>query len=592
MHLASEKCFLPRRTRLNHTRMVVATPSPGKAWLNKISRWPERHPNWTLTLIVFAALGPFLAKPFNIDDPLFIWAARQIQAHPANPYGFDVQWSWTAFPMWKITENPPLACYYLAGMAGIFGWSEIALHFAFLLPALAVILGTHRLARHFCPQPMLAALTTLFTPVFLVSSLTVMCDVTMVAFWVWTVVFWVEGTKQDKLWKLFTAGWLIALAEMTKYFGACLIPLLAAYSLISRRRLGQWGQFLLIPLAVLCAYQYVGQAVYGYSLLYRVMDYVSASRDFFGFSKIHLGLTALAFTGGCLAVVLLFAPLLWRPRALATFAGGAVLIAIVLSLNQAMWGNYVGLQDAARTSAEIQFIFWATGGVGVLILALADVRDRREARSWLLALWVGGTFLFAAFFNWTVNGRSLLPMAPAVGILIARRLGRGIPAGRGIGSRGAVVCLAASALLSLLVTRSDFLLAAAVRRCADQICARYGRDTGTLWFQGHWGFQYYMQSFGASVFDVKRSRLKPGDGLVVPANNTNVLPPDPDNGRLLEFLTISGPHWLTTWNRSLGAGFYASSMGPLPFAFGRVPPESASVYVLRPPAPAPPRETK
>ncbi len=54
--------------------------------------------------------------------------------------------------MWRVTENPPLASYYLALAAGIFGWSEIALHFAFLLPALAVILGTHRLARHFC-QP-------------------------------------------------------------------------------------------------------------------------------------------------------------------------------------------------------------------------------------------------------------------------------------------------------------------------------------------------------------------------------------------------------------------------------------------------------
>lgn len=569
--------------------MVTPTPSPGKAWLGKISRSLERHPNWALTLIVFAALGPFLAKPFNIDDPLFIWAAHQIQAHPANPYGFDVHWGWTALPMWKVTENPPLACYYLAGMAAVFGWSETALHFALLLPAVAVILGTHRLARHFCPQPMLAALATLFTPVFLVSSLTVMCDLTMLAFWVWTVVFWVEGTKQDNPWKLFTAGWLIALAEMTKYYGTCLIPLLAAYSLMSRRRAARWAQFLLIPLAVLCAYQYITQAACGKSLLYLAMDFTSFSKRSFNFSQLQSCLTALAFTGGCLALAGFFAPLLWRPRVLAAYAAGVGLILSALALKEVKWDWYEIASGVPRLSIEIQFVFWAAVGLSVLALAVAEMAHRREANVCLLALWILGTFVFTAFCNWTVNARSILPMAPAVGILIARRLGQGIPAGRAVWSRSLVIGLATGALLSLWVTQADFLLAVAVRRSADQICARYGRETRRLWFQGHWGFQYYMQSFGAVAFDTKRSRLRPGDGLVVPANNTNLMPPDSGNGDLLEVVTVSGPHWLTTWSPTVGAGFYASTMGPLPFAFGRVPPESASVYALHPPPPPNPK---
>ena len=144
--------------------------------LEKTRRWLAAHPNWALTFVTLAVLAPFLAKPFNIDDPLFIWGAQQIYLHPGNPYGFDVNWAQTVFPMWNATENPPLACYYLALSAGFFGWSEIGLHTAFLLPALAVVLGTRRLARHFCTRPSLAALATLFTPVFMVSSLTVMCD--------------------------------------------------------------------------------------------------------------------------------------------------------------------------------------------------------------------------------------------------------------------------------------------------------------------------------------------------------------------------------------------------------------------------------
>ena len=208
--------------------------------MNKISRWFVLHPYWALTLVVLAALGPFLAKPFNLDDPLFIWVAQQIYLHPTNPYGFDVNWAQTVFPMWNCTENPPLACYYLALGAGFFGWSEIGLHFAFVLPALAVICGTHRLARHFCDRPMLAALATLFTPVFLVSSLTVMCDVLMLAFWVWAVVWWVEGMERDDFGRLAVSGLFIALAALTKYYGVCLVPLLGAYGLLIKGRPGRW----------------------------------------------------------------------------------------------------------------------------------------------------------------------------------------------------------------------------------------------------------------------------------------------------------------------------------------------------------------
>ena len=132
---------------------------------------------------------------------------------------------------------------------------------------------------------MLAALATLFTPVFLVSSLTVMCDVILLAFWVWAVVFWVEGTEQKNLWKLFVAGLADRSGGNHQILWRVSDPLRAAHSLINRRRVGQWAQCLLIPLAVLCAYQYLTQAAYGGSLLYRAMDYAAFPRCFLPFSK-------------------------------------------------------------------------------------------------------------------------------------------------------------------------------------------------------------------------------------------------------------------------------------------------------------------
>ena len=66
--------------------------------------------------------------------------------------------------MADVTKNPPLACYYAAVVGRVAGWSERAFHLGFLVPALALVLGTYRLAKHFTSLPVLAALATLLTP--------------------------------------------------------------------------------------------------------------------------------------------------------------------------------------------------------------------------------------------------------------------------------------------------------------------------------------------------------------------------------------------------------------------------------------------
>jgi 4-amino-4-deoxy-L-arabinose transferase-like glycosyltransferase len=531
-----------------------------------------------LALAVVIALGPFLAKPFNMDDPLFVWTARQIHAHPWNPYGFNVNWYGRVGPMWGVMQNPPLAAYYLAAAAGVLGWSEVALHVAFLLSALAAILGTYRLARHFCGQPLLAALATLFTPVFLVSSTTVMCDVLMLAFWVWAAVLWVEGIERDAFWPLAGAGLLIALAALTKYFGACLIPLLAVYGVMSKRRFGRWAGCLLIPLLVLSGYEWATRTLYQYDLLWKAADYASRKSGFFTGARAAAGVIALGFTGGGLAAALFLAPWwLWRPRALLSLVGGVALLAFAFFSQGTLLADYNWMRGGPRFSLEAQIIFWTISGVSVLALTVADVWKHRDTRSWLLALWVFGTFLFTALFNWTINGRSILPMAPAVGILLARRLQRGAGTNENnpaVGRRRIMIALAASALFALLVARADFLLAVAARQCALQSSQRYGHGGRTLWFQGHWGFQYYLAELGGQALDMRHPAFRDGDILVMPLNNTNLDPPSvPRNG-----FRVDGPRFLADMNVFIGAGFYSSRDGPLPFVFGHVPPENVAVF--------------
>ena len=538
--------------------------------LERIYRYFTARPHLTLALAVVGLLGPFLDKPFHIDDPLFIRVAQHIWAQPLDPFGFSINWYGAPCPMWDATENPPVACYFLALVGGALGWSEVALHLAFLLPALAVGFGTYRLAKMFCRQPLFAALATVVMPAFVVSGTTLMCDMLMLAFWTWAMVFWLEGLKENRGGKLLFAALLMTLAMFTKYFGFCVVPLLVAWSLARGKRFKDWAGYFLLPLAALAAYQWWTREVYGLPLFSAASSFaLSAGSPRFYPRMISL-LQTLTFTGGCLAMVMFLSPQIWSWRkitiAAAITAGGSLAIFASGMIQR----RYPWLDLSVRPLVEIQIIFWAIGGVMVLLLVV-DEWWKRDADGWLPGLWVAGTFLFAALFNWTVNGRTILPMAPAVGILLARRL----PSASGWWMG---MALGLSAALALLVARADYFYAATARAGALQVLSRQAGQAKPLWFQGHWGFQAYLEVGGARAMDLKNPTLKPGDRLAIHLQNTSVLPPATNKATVIERFDLPSPRWLATWNRAAGAGFYAGTLGPLPFGFGRMPPEEFVIY--------------
>jgi hypothetical protein len=412
-----------------------------------------------------------------------------------------------------------------------------------------------------------------------------MCDVLMLSFWVWAVLFWVEGLDFESAWRLIVAGGLIALAELTKYYGLCLVPLLATYSALRKRRFDKNMLFLLIPVLLLAAYHSATRAAYGQSLLSSAIEYTKYPKEFTAFLSLKVGsfLTATTFAGGCLAPVVFFAPLLWRRRVLALFAVVAVGWTIASSMGGIILKNNGPIEGTTQLALELQVMFWTFAGFGVVWLALADLWKNRSSDSWLLGVWALGTFLFAAFINWTVNGRAILPMAPAIAILMVRRMGAAGPAGATLCRLKAIWPLALSGGLALLVARADLLFARAARESARKTFAAYGSGSQRFWFQGHWGFQYYMEAMGAEVLDEGVSTLKFGDIVAESVNNTDYRALNPEVTVLRELVTATGPDFLATMKGEVGAGFYAAVKGPLPFAFGKVPPELVAVCALEPP---------
>jgi len=518
-----------------------------------------------LTVATIALLIPFVNKAFNIDDPLFLWIAQQIHSHPFDPYGFKVNWYDSEASMDRIMQNPPLASYYMALIARMFGWGEVVMHVSFLLVAILVVVGTYFVADRVCKNPLWAGVITLTMPVFLISSTTVMCDIMMLALWVWAVEFWLKGMQRGGYASYILSSLLMAACVLTKYYGISLILLLSAYTVIKKRGLGLWAAYFLLPIASLLIYQHRTVQLYGHNLLLDSCRYATIAFNIN--NMITNGFNGLCFTGGCLFGLAFFLPFLWSRKALAMnailYAAFLLLFYFVKQEPFFLYGNF-----SLTYLQKAQYVLFVMMGIHVVLLAVAGVRERIDPESILLFLWICGAIVFSSFINWTINGRSILPALPAVAIMAVRRIEMRAFSLR----RRRFLCVAVipAALLSLLVTYADFRFAQSAREAASRISEKYGGTSANVYFQGHWGFQYYMQLKGYKPVDRRRRDLKVGYLVVVPENNDCMFFSRYEKIELQETLDFAVCKWVSTMNHAAAAGFYANLGGPLPFSIGPV----------------------
>lgn len=581
--------------------------------------------------IAVLPLLPFLNKAAHIDDPLFLWSAQHIIEHPRDFYGFDVNWYGRTQPMREVTQNPPLVSYYLALVMRFFGSREWVLHAAMLLPAALAGAGTYLLASRFCTRPLLAALFVAVSPAFVVSGTTLMCDITMLAFWVWAVFLWMYGLERRAWACLILAALLAGLSGLSKYFGASLVPLLAIHALCQGKGYRRYLGALLLPAAMLVAYELLTAHLYGRGLFLDAVLYASEIEHEYGRSYLGKTLVGLIFLGGCLVFPLVLpfycrsngrgmsillmirnqgrdarattdiplvagspdpttpttgsSPVLrlvdgpWRGVILAGVLGIAVLILMFTRFDGMELIDTAGLDTLAKAT---QGWLWALAGLMAIAPAAGDFSRGNWRESLFLSLWLGGVLFFACFVNHFVNARVILPAAVPAAILLIRRMDSIAHSHNAVASMTATLSLA----IALMAGASDYRQAENGRRAARD--AASAPHEGRLWFVGHWGFQYYMEQAGALPLELERPRFRAGETVLIPDNNTSLIRLDP--AMIAESSVALYPAFplLSTMRRENGAGFHSDVWGPLPFVFGPSAPESYARIVLAPPPSANP----
>jgi hypothetical protein len=227
-----------------------------------------------------------------------------------------------------------------------------------------------------------------------------------------------------------------------------------------------------------------------------------------------------------------------------------------------------------------ELTLFIAAGLFVMGLVITDLWETRSNESLFLGLWVVGTYFFTAFVNWTINARSVLPLIPAAAILLARRFDHlfSIPTKKLTIQVG--VILLASALFSVWITAADTALANSERTAATLVYNKTRAQGARVWFVGHWGFQYYVESLGLAPLDLTAPQAHSGDFVVVAENNSHFAKVLPAFIASDEDVELPLKSWATTICFELGAGFYASSWGPLPYAIGPVPSDRYSIIRL------------
>ncbi len=210
--------------------------------------------------------------------------------------------------------------------------------------------------------------------------------------------------------------------------------------------------------------------------------------------------------------MLFFAPHLLRKRTYAVVVIAAV-VGGVIFYNPSLWKGHWTISANLMTWTKIQVALWVTVGAGILRLAAANLARRRDAEALLLLLWIFGTFVFAGFCNWTVNARTILPMAPAVAILILQQMDRSQLAL----TNGVKISFALSALLALLALEADFSTALAVRETADAVLKKIRHPAGNVMVSGPLGISLLPRcrrgqgdGFLSSKFTARRSPRRSG----------------------------------------------------------------------------------
>ncbi len=502
-----------------------------------------------LFLLVLAIRLPFVEQPVQGDDVYYLLIAENARVDPAHAmqFGFRLQGE----TVWAAGHTrPPGNAYLLAALLTLFGGvREVPFHLFYSGFSLLAVAGMYFLARRFTEKAFEATLIFAAVPAFVVNGGKLESDIPMLALWTVGAACFVHR-------RYAAAGVALAAAATFGYQLVFCLPILALWLWREDRgRLDAWLALTAGP-ALLAGWQVSERLSAGAAPAESLAGYAD-SYDLLAFERKWRSTLALQAHLGWMASPLLLLGWL-RSRRIALIAGLAIAAAEALTLE-------------GYSAGELAF-FIVSAGLG-LGLVLAAARESIRNRCWPAA-WLVLFFLAAVGLFYAGSARYLLPLAPAVALLLADRL----PS-----KPWFAVAMALQLALGTALAESERRYAEGYRQFAQDLEPLAG--SARIWSNAEWGLRYYLGRIGGDP--LLRDQSVPAGAIVVESNLSGRVNYGVEGSRqeLLRAEVGPGAVPLRTIGRGSHAGYSSSEFGVLPFGLGGGSIDTVSAWLVGRPDP-------
>ncbi|MCH7707895.1 MAG: glycosyltransferase family 39 protein [Myxococcales bacterium] len=476
----------------------------------------RRTTAWLLAVaVLFTLLNAW--KPLTIDDAFFYSYARQIAAHPTDPYGFELLGEGRPKPALHVIA-PVVHPYWWAAGIAVFGDVPILWKFWMFPFALILTVALHGLFRRIAPGLELPLLWMVaFSPAVL-PNFNLMLDVPAMALGLFALERFTRACDSGDWRTALFAGIVAGVAMQTKYTAVTLVAALLAYGWI-------YGSLRLAAVAAAAAsaifvgWECILIAKYGESHFMYALLWGQGSGSFHRGFELVVGLVAIL--GAVAPGIAILASVAMRasPRALgAAIAATVIVFAVIPALPALPIAGLVFSPELSAANAEL-FLFIPLGifvVVMVVVLFRELTRDAPTQTGRFLLAWLSIEVMGFALLN------PFMATRRTIGICVVLTAAAGaVAARRGIGVRDSSLRLAVGFGIALgcffqMADVSDAVVRrSAAARIAEQLKALDAAPGETVWVAGRWAYQFYTERLGMRQLVAGESRLASGDWVVV-----------------------------------------------------------------------------
>lgn len=546
-----------------------------------------------LLIIIVCALAitlPFARQAFSLDGPLMIEYAQAQAENPLQQHVEDLDYLGIHYDRY-VNTHPRFLSLYLSLVLRITGEpAEVPIHTALAIFPVIGAVGMFYLGRRFGVSGLAAALLFLAAPAVMISSHLEMVDVPGTSLWIAAIATFVYGVDRNRLALLALAGLLFLLTIFTFYQGLAALVLGLLYLILNRR----FSLKLLLPLAV----PSLTFIAYGLGML---ETYGHLPR--FAYRE-GLTLGAADLWERIRGVVMLSGVIFFPLVAIAGFArqwrAGLVWAgATVITLS---WGGTRYAMEALDGASLLLLTVLFPAGLTVCYAIFeAAIRALCAGRGWdggrrdniFISAWFLGVFSYCSMIMPYASSRYFLPAVPAA-VLMLLVLGRGLLVShQAIRFSLAGTAIGLSLLMAVPLSIAYMKTADSVRDNVTWIRENYGEYPGKVWYNGDFGYSYYMRKEGydmmpgiahAKYTDTGTRRPAenpaPGDLVITSALNVPWLPFSEvmERLRLQETRQVTSAYPLSIATLEKKASWTGGIGILLPFAFYSGPVDTLTVW--------------